>query len=139
MKYVRFLSAFVLTLALSGPAAIAQTFRGDLAGTVTDPSGAALPNTVIKVDNPSTGLSRSTVTGGNGDFIIAELPVGTYELTVTVPGFEVRKITGIEIAVAKTTNVPVQLGIARQQSQVEVTADAVAIETTSSALVALVD
>ena len=62
-----------------------------------------------------------------------------YEATVSLPGFEVRKITGIEIAVAKTTNLPEQLGIAKQQSQVEVSATAAAIETTSSALVAVVD
>ena len=132
-------SRIAVLLALMGAAAWAQTFRGDLAGVVTDASGAALLGAAVKVDSPSTGLSRSTLTSGNGDFFVAELPVGVYEMTVSLPGFEVRKVTGIEIAVAKTTNIPVQLGVAKQQSQVEVSATAAAIETTSSSLVAVVD
>ena len=130
---------FALLFAVLSAGVFAQTFRGDLAGVVTDASGAAIVGAAVKVESPSTGLSRSTLTSGNGDFFVAELPVGMYEATVSLPGFEVRKITGIEIAVAKTTNLPVQLGIAKQQSQVEVSATAAAIETTSSALVAVVD
>jgi hypothetical protein len=135
MASVRFLFA----LALLSAAAFSQTFRGDLAGTVTDASGAALSGSVIKIDSPSTGLTRSSLTSTTGDFLVADLPAGTYDLTVTMPGFEVRKITGVEISVAKTTNVPVQLGVAKQQSQIEVTASAVTLETTSSSLVAVVN
>src|ERR1017187_10465997 len=113
---------FILMFALLSATALAQTFRGDLAGVVTDPSGAALASAIVRVESPSTGLSRAAVTSGSGDFLVAELPVGIYELTIAMPGFETRKVTGIEIAVAKTTNVPVQLGVAQQTSQVEVSA-----------------
>jgi hypothetical protein len=135
MKTIR----FGVMLALWHAAAFAQTFRGDIAGAVTDASGAAIIGAAVRVESPSTGLIRSALTTGTGDFLVAELPVGLYDLTVTMPGFEVRKVTGIEVAVAKTSNVPVQLGVAQQKSQVEVSANAVAIETTSSALVAVVD
>lgn len=135
MTHIRFAIVFTLL----STAAFAQTFRGDLAGAVTDPSGAALAGAVIKIDSPSTGLSRSMLTSDTGNFVVADLPVGLYDLTINMPGFEVRRITGIEIAVAKTTNVPVLLGVAQQQTQVEVMANAVAIETTSSSLVAVVD
>jgi hypothetical protein len=135
MKNVRITCLFAF-LCVS---AFAQTFRGDLAGTVTDATGAALAGAAIKVDNPSTGLSRSTLTGKTGTFLVAELPVGIYEMTVSMTGFENRKVTNIEISVAKTTNVPMQLGVAAQASQVEVSANAAALETTSSALVAVVD
>ena len=100
---------------------------------------ALFPAASLKWRVPSTGLNRALITNATGDFLINDLPVGIYDLTVTMPGFEVRKITGIEIAVAKTTNVPVQLGVAKQQSQVEVMATAVTLETTSSSLVAVVD
>ncbi len=130
---------FVLIFSLLSSTAFAQTFRGDLAVAVTDASGAALPNAVVKVDSPATGLSRSGLTGGTGDFLVAELPVGVYDLTITMSGFESKKITGIEIAVAKTTNIPVQLGVAQQASQIEVSASTAALETTSSSLVAVVD
>ena len=135
MTHTRLISFF----ALLSLAAFAQTFRGELAGSVTDPTGAALSGAVIKVENPATGFSRSVATNSSGGFVVADLPVGLYEMTISSPGFEVRKVTGIEIAVAKTTNIPVQLGVARQQQQVEVSASGVAIETTSSSLVAVVD
>jgi hypothetical protein len=130
---------FVLLFALFSATVFGQTFRGDLAGVVTDASGAALAGAAIKVDSPSTGSSRASLTGANGDFNVAELPVGVYDLTVAMPGFEARKITGIEISVAKTTNIPVQLGVAQQATQIEVSASAAVLETTSSALVSVVD
>ncbi len=126
-------------IAFSTLSLFAQTFRGDLSGIVTDASGAALAGASVKVDNPATGQSRSTVTSSAGDYLVAELSAGSYTLTVTMPGFEVRKIENVEISVAKTINIAVQLGVATQQSVVEVSATAVTLETSASALVANVD
>ena len=61
----------------------AQTFRGALSGTVTDSSGAALPESAVKLENPSTGFARGTTSTGNGDFFFADLPLGMYTLTVS--------------------------------------------------------
>ncbi len=128
--------ALVALLASGG---FAQTFRGDIAGTVTDPSGAALVNAIIKLENPATGFSRALPTGANGNFLFAELPTGIYRIAASMPGFEVKEIGRIEVSVAKTTNIPIQLGVAQQQSVVEVSASAVSLETTSTSLVAVVD
>ena len=106
-------------------AAYGQTFRGALSGAVTDSTGAALPGATVKLDNPSTGLSRSTVSTEAGDFFFADLPLGTYTLTVALPGFESRKVDNVEVAVSKTTNINVQLGVAKQEQIVEVSAAAV--------------
>ncbi len=119
--------------------AFAQSFTGDIAGTVVDPSGAALVNAVIKLQNPATGFNRAATTGASGNFLFASLSTGTYKITASLPGFEVKEIAGIEVSVAKTTNISVQLGVAQQNSVVEVSASAVSLETTSSALVAVVD
>jgi hypothetical protein len=119
--------------------AAAQTFRGDLAGSVTDSSGAALVNASVRLENPSTGFVRAINTSGTGDFLFAELPTGVYQLTLTLPGFEVKRIANIEVSVARTTNIPVRLAVAQQQSMVEVSASAVTLETTSTALVSVVD
>jgi hypothetical protein len=126
-------------LALFSTVVFAQTFRGDIVGRVNDSSGAAISGAVVKLASPSTGLSRSGITSPAGEFIFAELPVGLYEVTVEAPGFEVKKINNITVEVAKTSNLPVQLGVTQQQSVVEVSASAAALETTSSSLVALVD
>src|SRR5579871_946700 len=126
-------------VAVFAASSFAQNFRGDIAGTVVDSSGAALVDAIVKLDNPATGYSRSMSTTGNGAFLFAELQTGIYQITVTAPGFQVTKIGGLEVSVAKTTNVPVQLSVAQQQSVIEVSGTAVSLETTSTALVAVVD
>ena len=107
----------LLVVGLMATTAFAQTFLGNLAGTATDSSGASLSGAVVKLDSPSTGLARSTVSSANGDFLIVDLPVGIYTLTVSNPGFATQKIEALEIAVSKTTNVNVSLGLAQHVQQ----------------------
>jgi len=131
------IAAAVILLSLT-VAAYGQTFRGAIKGSVTDSSGAALAEAVVKLDNQATGLSRTTPSSAAGDFFFTDLPLGTYTITVTHPGFEAQKVDNVEVAVSKTTNINVQLGVARQQEIVEVSASAVNLETTSSDLAAVV-
>src|SRR3982074_1479232 len=93
-------------VAVLSSGAFAQTFRGDIAGTVTDSSGAALVNAIIKLENPATGFSRAIPTGANGNFLFAELPTGIYKVIASMPGFAVQEVGRIEVSVAKTTNIP---------------------------------
>jgi Carboxypeptidase regulatory-like domain len=58
----------------------AHTFRGNLAGVVTDASDAAIANAAVNLDSPANGLKRATSSTTNGAFLIAELPVGAYML-----------------------------------------------------------
>src|SRR5260221_1264329 len=109
----------------------AQTFRGNIAGVVRDSSGAAIAGAAVKLDSSATGLSRATLSADSGDFSFAELPVGKYTLLVSHPGFETRKIDDLEVAVSKITNLSVSLGVAQQQSVVEVSAQSVTLETSS--------
>jgi hypothetical protein len=51
-----------------------------MSGIITDSTGAALANAKVQVEDPATGLARSTLTGGTGEYLVAELPVGTYAL-----------------------------------------------------------
>jgi len=129
----------LLLLTVFTTAAFAQTFLGSLSGTASDASGAAVPGAIVKLDSPSTGLTRSAVSAANGGFLFADLPVGIYSLTVSSAGFETKKVDAVEIAVSKITDITVTLGVARQQSTVEVNASAVSVDTTSSALTAVVD
>jgi outer membrane receptor protein involved in Fe transport len=59
----------------------------ELHGTIHDPSGAVVPNAAITIDDPSKGFSRSTTSDGAGNYQLLLLPPGTYEVTVTAPGF----------------------------------------------------
>src|SRR5258708_35247511 len=66
----------------------AQTFRGTILGTVTDPSGAVLPGAKVTVKNTGTGLERTTETSADGSYALPELPIGTYSVTVVLNGFQ---------------------------------------------------
>ncbi len=61
--------------------AFAQSFRGSIRGTVTDPSGGVLPNAKVTARNIATGLQREASTGPDGGYVIAELPAGEYTVT----------------------------------------------------------
>jgi len=128
----------VLTVALSlfvlAIPTLAQTFRGAIAGSVTDASGAIIPGAIVKATNSDTAFARSTVSSAAGDFLLPDLPLGPYSLSVTKDGFAVRKIDGIDVVVSRTSNIGVVLSLAAQSSLVEVSAQAVSIETTSSAV-----
>ena len=127
------------TLALFTLALSAQTFRGNIAGIVQDPSGAAVPNAAVKLESPATGLTRAVLANATGDFTIVELPTGKYNISVTHPGFESKKVDNVEVVVSRTTNLTLTLGVATQASLVEVNAQAVTLETTSTALTGVVD
>ena len=134
MQLVRTAVLFLFAAALP-----AQTFRGSISGVVTDASGAAIAGASVKLDSSSTGLSRAAVTSAQGEYLFADLPVGQYTITVTQAGFEARKFDRVEVAVSRTTNLEIKLGVAAQQQVVEVIASAATIETTSTALVGVVD
>ncbi len=132
------LTSRVLTVAISlailAVPFFGQTFRGTIAGNVADASGAIVPDAVVKAVNNDTAFSRSTVASTAGDFILPELPLGMYTVTVTKEGFAARKIGSVEIVVSRTTNLAVVLSLASQSAVVEVSGQAVSIETTTSAV-----
>jgi len=74
------LTIVALSFLLSAPAN-AQSFRGSIRGTVTDPSGGVLPNAKVTAKNIATGLAREANTGPDGGYVIAELPAGEYTVT----------------------------------------------------------
>ena len=67
-----------------------QETTASINGTITDASGAVVPNAQITVTNPSTGFSRDTVSGSAGDYNLAFLTPGTYEMKVQAKGFATR-------------------------------------------------
>lgn len=69
------------------PAAAEQGDAGSLAGTVTDELGGVLPGATVTARNTATGLSRSAISGAGGEYEMARLPAGSYEVDVSLPGF----------------------------------------------------
>ena len=101
-------------------------------GTVTDPTGAAVPNAKVTATNAATGLTRATQTSEAGLYSFARLPVGTYDLNVEANGFKAAKGTGIELSVGAVATVDVHLEVGTAQETVSVTAEAELVESTRS-------
>jgi hypothetical protein len=97
---------------------------GALAGVVVDPSGAVLPGVTVVAKGSATGLTRETVSGGGGEWRIANLPVGVYEITFELDGFRklVRSTVNVEAAVTRSLNVTLEVGSISES--VTVSADA---------------
>src|SRR5215472_843776 len=102
----RFLLVFLLLAAIG---LSAQTFRGTILGTVTDPTGAVVAGAKVSVRNTGTGLERSTETSGDGSYSLPELPIGTYNVTVTQTGFQTFITTGVTVDVAAERRVDASL------------------------------
>ncbi|HUI53956.1 MAG TPA: carboxypeptidase-like regulatory domain-containing protein [Bryobacteraceae bacterium] len=115
---------------LMGPHAMAQSIiSGDIAGTVTDPSGGAVPNASVALINVNTNATQKTVTSGQGTYRFAFLPPGTYSVTVSIAGFQTTKETGIVVAAGQPTSADIRLKVAVETQVVEVTGASNAVQT----------
>src|SRR6266852_186967 len=126
--------AGLLVLLLGAVGAWAQTGTTSLHGVVTDQSGAAVSGAKITLSNQQQGLHRETSSGGTGEYDFLALPPGPYSLTVEMNGFRKFALTNLELLVntPTTTNVKLEIGTAAQT--VEVSAQAVALNTTDASL-----
>ncbi|HEY6845792.1 MAG TPA: TonB-dependent receptor [Terracidiphilus sp.] len=137
MLYPRTRSVFVLLLfaltaflAGSLPGS-AQTFRGGINGTVTDSSGAVVPGVRVRATEIATGVVSDTVSSGAGEFSFNDLPLGTYGIKVEASGFQTTEVNSVQVQAGKMFTLPVRLSVAQQASTVEVSADALSLDTTS--------
>ena len=125
----RIVLVFVLLAAVS---LSAQTFRGTILGTVTDPQGAVVSGAKVTVKNVGTGLERTTETSADGSYALPELQIGTYTVTVTQTGFQTFVATGVVVDVASERRVDAAMKTGQVSSKVEVSAEVVPLVDTST-------
>jgi hypothetical protein len=116
------------------PAAMAQTFRGSILGTITDSSGAAIDGAQVKVFSPSTGLSRTIAANDRGEYVASELPLGTYSVTAEKKGFRTTTLTQIPVSVGSPTRADIRLSAGAVAEVIEVSASVPLVETTSNTM-----
>ncbi len=104
---------------------------GAISGTVQDPTGGSIPNAKVVVKDEGTGIARETLTTGTGTFLLPDLAHGSYELTITAPGFQSSVIRRISVSTSQTTDVPVKLAVGQQTQTVTVEGVAPVLEITS--------
>jgi len=116
----------------------AQRFLGTITGSVTDPSGAVVPDVEVKVMDVGTGLARNVRTDSQGVFTFPQLPLGTYQVTATKTGFKQYLKTDVVLHVADVLRVPISLQTGEVTQIITVEADQIQVQTESGELTGLV-
>jgi hypothetical protein len=122
----RALTLLAFSAAVLTPAAIyAQTTTtGAISGTVTDPSGAAVPGAAVVVHNDATNAETTLTADSNGFYNAVQLQPGTYTVAISAPGFATLKDTGIVVAVGQSTALSPSLSVASGTQEVTVSGGA---------------
>ena len=118
------LAAFFVIFAAQ---ALAQ--EATILGTVTDPTGAAVPNAAVSITNTDTGVTRNLPTNDDGQFVAPDLQIGHYTVRVTATGFKATEQKNLVLAVGDRMRIDFKLVVGSVQEQVTVEANAVAVQT----------
>src|SRR5258707_10647778 len=105
---------------------------GTFNGRVVDATGSVVVGATVTATNTATGVARSTVTNSDGLFIMPALNPGSYDVKAESSGFSAASKTGINLLSAATTTIDFNLQVAGSAQQVQVTAEAPMVETTTS-------
>src|SRR5512136_662491 len=119
MRPVRVLTLIACILCFSFPL-IAQYTTASLGGSVSDESGAVVPDARVTIRNVDTGFTQNAMSDGTGAFLFSRLPVGRYELKVEKEGFSSYVQAGITLAVNQDANQRVILKVGQIAEQVTV-------------------
>src|SRR5436309_5918119 len=123
----------VLTM-LVGPNVLRADVTGSILGVVHDRTQAVVAGARIVATNVQTNLTRETVSAADGTYRILALPAGTYKLTATAPGFQTFSTTDVDLKVNDQLHVDVTLDVGSVTEKVEVSANAVQVQTENTQL-----
>jgi hypothetical protein len=126
---LRFL--FVLLVALIGFSFSTFAQQATIVGTVTDPSGAVVPNVSVTITNTETGLSRTYPTNDAGQYVAVDLRIGHYDVKATAAGFKVAEQKSIVLNVGDRIRVDFQMTMGAVSETVTVEANVVRVQTDS--------
>jgi len=126
--------AALLFASLGAPVANADNLYARIQGTVADPTGAAVVGAKLTATNIGTNISYDSESKGDGNFVLLNLPVGTYKVTASAKGFRTFTATGITLVLDQVyaLNIKMELGQISEQVMVEVSN--VQVETTNTQL-----
>ena len=131
-------SVAALSLLLTSNLTWAQA-TAELAGRVTDESGAVLPGVTVSATQTDTGCQRSVVTDGTGAWIMSNLPTGPYRLEVSLQGFRTYVQTGLVLQVGATPTINTELAVGNLEETVSVEAAAPLVDVRSAGISSVVE
>ena len=123
----------VLCAAWASADAAAQNVYGSLVGNVTDSSGGAIPGATVTATQTQTNLTREVVTNESGAYSIPNIPSGTYQVVVAVPGFQNFTVRDIGVT-NRDVRVDARLSLGALEEAVTVTATAAILQTENAAV-----
>ena len=116
------------------PCAFAQETTAGIQGSVKDPSGAVVANATIELTGTALLGSRKVTTDSSGVYRFAQLPVGTYTMTISAPGFRSYKQSGIELTAGRLPSIDVTLVVGAVAETVEVSSAAPIVDVTRTSI-----
>ena len=135
----KFFFCLLLALLVAG-AGFAQETAGSIRGTVTDPSGAAVPGASVQLSGGQLPRGFTTTTGATGDYRFTQVPPGTgYTVSLSVQGFRQSRISGVNVDIGRATTIDIKLEVGQVAEVVEVSATAVMVDAQSSSSSVAVD
>jgi hypothetical protein len=134
----RFIAAVVVVFLLAATAAWAQS-TATLQGTVTDQTGAVVPNAQVKATNEATSLERASRTDATGNYTIPSLPAGAYTIEVTAPALQHQVLRGYVIEVSRNVAQNFRLKPATVEQSVVITGEAPVVDAGTITVGAVVD
>jgi Carboxypeptidase regulatory-like domain/TonB-dependent Receptor Plug Domain len=130
---------FTLAAACLGSLAKAQGTTAQIFGKVADQTGAAIPNATIDVQNTETGLGRTVTSSATGEYVIPSLPIGSYSLKAVATGFKTYSQSGIGLEGGQQARLDVKLQVGSTTETIQVSSEAVQVDTGSATLRSEVD
>jgi hypothetical protein len=131
LKRVRSLYLVILALAFLCLSSSVMAQDATIVGTVTDPSGAAVPNVKITLTNLETGLVHTAVTSDSGQYVLPELKIGHYDAKAEAAGFKIAEQKGVVLQVGDRARIDFQMQLGGAQETVTVEANAIRVQSDS--------
>src|SRR5579862_8199735 len=131
LSRIRSLCLVILALTFLCLSSSVMAQDATIVGTVTDPSGAAVPNVKITLTNLETGLVHTAVTSDSGQYAIPELKIGHYDAKAEASGFKVAEQKGVVLQVGDRARIDLQIQLGGAQETVTVEANAIRVQSDS--------
>src|SRR5689334_22321782 len=129
------IAALMLVVSSSvAPLAWAQRATGEVNGTITDSTGAAIPAAAVRLGNQATGIENVQSANDSGVFLFVNVQPGNYLVHVSKPGFRDADVKGVVVGVNQAATVNVTLEVGSVSESVQVTAASPLIQSTSAEL-----
>ncbi len=133
------LSGCLLALTLAWPSLYSQSIYGSFTGVVTDSSGSVAPNALVSARNTGTAAVFTARSDGEGVYWVRNLPVGIYDITGELPGFQKYEVKGVRVQVDEVVRVDMKMNVGATAESITVEAATTTVDTTSATLKAVVD